>query len=141
MRYYSDFQRLNYKRTIDAYGRWLEQHPWDTYNHLTFAYNSISPEGESRMIDKSVSPEGAKRMFEEAIKELGERIIYFRAIEWFPQRVNVHIHCLIGNCQEKINWKHGIYKIEPYDPQQGARFYLAKLCLSDRADLDYKLCL
>ena len=139
MKYYTVSQRLNYKRMLDAYGSWLAPFPWDTYNHLTFAYKSVISKKGNQMLDKLVSPGGAKRMFDETIEKLGEGIIYFRAIEWFPGEDNVHIHCLIGNCKQKIPWEHGIVKIEPYDPQQGGRFYLAKFALSDRADLDYKL--
>lgn len=124
---YSDFQRLNYNKTLDSYGDWLNPFPWDWYDTLTFAKDRISIQA-------------ADQMFEKAIQELRkENIIYFRAIEWFPPRVNVHIHCLIGNSKERIAWKHGISKIEPYNPQGGARFYLAKFSLSQRVDLDYKL--
>lgn len=123
----SEFQRINYRKTLDAWGKWLEPFPWDWYGHLTFAKDRIYAEA-------------ASRMFQEAIKDREDRkIIYVRAIEWHRDRYCTHIHCLIGNSKEKIVWKHGIAKIEPYDPQGGARFYLAKFFLSDRADLDYKL--
>ena len=118
---------MNYKKTLDAYGEWLSPYPWQWYGHLTFAKDRIYVAS-------------ANRMFEQAVKDLGdEKIIYVRSIEWHKDRHCTHIHCLIGNSKEKIVWKHGISKAEYYDPQRGARFYLAKFSLSDRADLNYKL--
>lgn len=127
MRCCEELKRIDYKKTVDAYGKWLEPYPWSWYGHLTFAKDRIYTEA-------------ASRMFEQAIQDLGNgNIIYVRAIEWHRDRFCTHIHCLIGNSKEKIVWKHGIYKMESYDPQKGARFYLAKFSMSDKADLDYKL--
>lgn len=105
---------------------WLKPYPWTIYVTLTFSKDIVSLES-------------AIKLFKQWVKELGESVIYARTIEWHNSRDCLHIHAIIGNVTKKAVWKHGISKIQPYNPILGARYYIGKFCLSEQADLDYKL--
>lgn len=118
--------RTDYKKIMDAMGNWLEPYPWTWYGTFTFAKDIVSTET-------------ASRLFERCVEDLNSNVIYVRAIEWHKFRDCLHIHALVGNTKEMLIWKHGLSKIMPYNPKLGARYYIGKFSLSERADIDYRL--
>lgn len=125
--------RHNKSEIITAFATWVDPYPWQCFATLTFA--------------KSISSIVAKKLFYNFIRRIDKNAIYVLAVEWFKyKRDFVHIHCLIGNVRElhldelAKEWhrRYGINKIEPYNKELGARFYIGKYLTKD-LDWDFKL--
>lgn len=107
-------------------GNWLSPYPWQKFVTFTFGMDRISPDR-------------AKELFEKFAQASGANVIYFMVIEWHKFRDNVHIHSLLGNVENELDWKYGISRVLHYNPKLGARFYLSKFICSERVEWDFKL--
>jgi hypothetical protein len=70
---------------------------------------------------------------------------WFRGREPNPYRYGTHFHALVGGVEHvsrRAAWQrwfsqHGHARIEPYDPQRGAGFYVAKYVTKELGDLRF----
>jgi len=125
--------RYNKSGIITAFAAWIDPYPWQWFATLTFA--------------KSISSIVAKKLFNNFVRRIDKNAIYVLGVEWFKyKRDFIHIHSLIGNIKgfnpeeimKKWHRQYGINKIEPYNKELGARFYLGKYLTKD-LDWDFKL--
>jgi len=81
-----------------------------------------------------------------AVKDDAMRPPYwFRGREPNPYRYGTHFHALVGgvaHLSRREAWaawfnQHGHARIEPYDPQRGAGFYVAKYVTKELGDLQF----
>ena len=114
---------------FSTWGEFLERESWDLFATFTFR--------------ETISLDKAKREFKRFFKYLNSKtnpffdkfIRTFIVFERNPGRPGVHIHCLIKGINPTLaskisdKWK-GESKVLPYNPKEGARFYLANICLS-----------
>jgi hypothetical protein len=142
------------KQGIEEMAERIKPYPWKWLLHLTFAYIDLSKRkrnrkrkqkqsalfhGDSRQADDTIKPERAKKLFKNFMRTVGRGVIYFMVVEWKPHEADVHIHALIGQTTKPIRWKHGVRKLERYDPTRGVRFYILKFFFTDHFDMAFRL--
>lgn len=142
------------RQAITEMANLIKPYPWEWLLHLTFAYIDLSKrkrkrkcqqnrsaffQGDSRQADDTLKPERAKKLFKNFMRTVGRGVIYFMVVEWKPYEGAVHIHALIGETAKPIRWKHGVRKIERYDPTRGARFYILKYFFTNHFDMAFRL--
>jgi len=117
-----------------SYGEFLSQFPWDWYGTLTFR-GKVSPRIAFKLFNKWKV---------QLKKAANQRIHYALVIEPTPLRNgNPHLHfLLLGSENEKpYIWERrwyvigGLAKIEPYDPELGASYYLGNKMANGTADV------
>lgn len=114
-------------RSVQELGDWLGQFSWVWVAMLSFAY-------------PDVSLKSAKKKLEQFLQEHGNDGQFFWVMEMHKFTGEPHFHALLGRMEkEPPKWKHGIYEIEKYDPQKGARFYIAKFLTYPSIEWDFNL--
>jgi hypothetical protein len=118
-----------YEQFVQAWAGYIDGFLFDLFVTLTFAKSSGHAEGE-----------GAWKGLNHYLREvLGHRVEAFRVSELQPNRRVVHFHALMGRCDYRDGrklpphvlkeWWEGRYgkaDVQVYDPQRGARYYLAQ---------------
>jgi hypothetical protein len=131
---------LTRRELVQACGEWLNSYPWDWYAMLTFRQYPVGPKTAwHKFNDWKV----------ELKKATGNPISYFMVRELPCWSYHPHYHIFLsGTKNEKpYQWKQrwyqvaGIAKIEIYDPQQDASYYLGAKWVDDTVDvkLSYNL--
>lgn len=106
--------------------------PFDWYLTLTFR-EEVHPEQADRRYNRFLRQIN-ESLFGRRFREKGQGIYHVRAIE-YQRRGVLHFHSLMGGGVWKLRrlsymdlWysENGIARIEPYNPNLGARSYLSK---------------
>ncbi len=133
------------RRSRRAFGEWLSLPPWDWYTTHTFRAEYVSP-GQSekawyswfnglrvsaKALGYTPSLYGSKAPF------------YCRVVE-YQDRGTLHFHALIGGVGDirrllfKDLWElNGFARVERYDPQLGANYYVGKYLTKDAGDIRF----
>ena len=128
-----------------AFGEWLSKPPWQWYVTQTFRADYVSP----RQADHSyyawlTSLRVAARAIGAATALYGAGSpFYFRVAE-LQDRGTLHFHSLIGGVGDtrrllfKDLWElHGIARVEAYDANRGANFYVGKYLTKTDGDIRF----
>jgi hypothetical protein len=117
----------------DAWADFLDRlGPWEWYTTHTFR-EEIHPEQADRRYNRFIRNIN-QALFGKRFVEQGKGIYHVKAIE-YQRRGVIHFHTLMGGGVSKLRrltWMdiwyedNGQARIEPYDPNRGARGYLSK---------------
>ena len=119
------------KDLFQTWGDWLSEFHWDVYATLTFRDSPKRP-------NNYVSPQYGDKCFRQYIEALetkqGNRLYWVRVSEVQRAREVIHYHALLGGISEantsflEQTWYElaGIAKVEPYNPEEKAAFYISK---------------
>lgn len=118
----------------DSLGEFLAGFYWDWFVTLTF-------EGDVKTFTARNRCEAWLKRLEKAA---GQPISWFRADEYGEKFGRFHFHLLIGNVAalHRFTWmerwkaRNGIARILPFDPTQGAAFYVSKYVAKELGDWD-----
>ncbi len=121
-----------------AFGEFLSRPQWEWYVSHTFKGDFMSP----KLGDKHYY--AWMRSLEMACKARGmPRPFYFRVTE-LQQRGVIHYHSLIGGVGDvprllfKDFWElHGFARVEKYEPDRGANFYVGKYLTKADSDIRF----
>jgi len=138
----------------DEWGRWLTEsfEPFDWWTTLTF-----DPKRGPSGVDGHTAVGWAlsDRYWREWLSEVtgddgstglvASRSWWIRGREPNPWRYGTHFHALIGgveNLNRTAAWRawffrHGMARIEPYDPRKGAGWYVAKYVVKELGDIRF----
>jgi len=118
--------RSKESRIINAFADWIAPFPWQWFMTMTFA--------------KRMHPATAKKLFIIFLTRFNNDASYVFVIEEAKcRRTPVHIHSLASNLngfnpnKASALWqkRYGINKIEPYNRELGARYYMGKYLAQD----------
>ena len=133
------------RRARNAFGEWLSLPEWDWYTTHTFKADYISPKQADRAwyswfnslrltakaMDYTPSCYGSQAPF------------YFRVVE-YQDRGTLHFHSLIGGAGDirrllfKDLWElNGFARVEKYEPNKGANFYVGKYLTKADGDIRF----
>lgn len=128
--------------TGEAMGSWLSEFNWDWYATLTFKFEVPNPINAKRYF---------ARWLKDVDKYLGRDSGAFLAVERFKHNFGTHLHTLVrvGLNDSLFNqevfilpmwdkWfkRYGRAKIEKYDPNLGAGYYVGKYISKELCDFD-----
>lgn len=127
-------------RTLEAWADLAEQMQhqhgflWEWWVTITFR-NLVHPEAAYKLFRFWTHTRINRPLYGSRYWKRGEGAPYFLGIERCPSRPTVHIHALLGGGvralrrMSEVDWLFlhaGISRILPYDPDRGAKFYVAK---------------
>lgn len=136
--------KAEYDEIKQAWGTWLSDlSEWDWFVTLTFR----DPEGQGEWTKPGwATAKKAWREFTEAAQPALGELEWVRMFEMQKWRGVPHIHALVGKCDETVrrmelvDWAYerfGITRVEKYDSNKGASFYLCKYVTKSLADIDF----
>lgn len=133
---------------LDRWGEWLSQQwTWDWWVTLTFDADKVRT-GTRTTVGWSASARSWDEWLEATVE--GRSPIggsyWVRGREPNPYRVGTHFHALVGGVPTDVErrrawawWKerHGVARIEPYNPEWGAGRYLSKYVVKELGDITF----
>ncbi|GAI66098.1 unnamed protein product [marine sediment metagenome] len=126
------------RRSRMAFGEFLSRPQWDWYTTHTFRAEYVSP----READRHWQAWLNSLCLASEVKGL-ERPFYFRVTET-QDRGTLHFHSLIGGVGDirrllfKDFWElNGFARVEAYDPELGANYYVGKYLTKDAGDIRF----
>jgi hypothetical protein len=144
MPWHTDSKGLE-KKANKAFGEWLSTPSWEWYTTHTFKLDYVSP----RQADKAWyawynSVRVAVKAINKAPSVYGPGTpYYFRAAE-YQDRGTLHYHALIGGVGDirrlsfKDLWEcYGFARVEAYEPDKGAAFYVGKYLTKTVGDIRF----
>ncbi|GAI68762.1 unnamed protein product [marine sediment metagenome] len=134
----ADHARILARDARNEFGEFLSRPEWEWYVTQTFAGDFMSP----KLGDKHYY--AWLKSLELACKARDmPRPFYFRVTE-LQQREVIHYHSLIGGVADirrllfKDFWElHGFARVEAYEPNRGANFYVGKYLTKTDSDIRF----
>ncbi|NVM24080.1 MAG: hypothetical protein HWN68_20165 [Desulfobacterales bacterium] len=126
------------RRARNEFGAWLSVPEWDWYTTHTFRAEYVSPR------EADWHWQAWLNTLCQATKTRGlERPFYFRVTE-YQDRGTLHYHSLIGGVEDvrrllfKDFWElYGFARVEKYEPNKGANFYVGKYLTKADGDIRF----
>ena len=126
------------RRANIAFGEWLSRPDWQWYTTHTFRGNYVSLKAADGHWQSWLNT------LSQACKIRGlERPFYFRVLE-YQDRGILHYHSLIGGVGDirrllfKDFWElHGFARVEAYDKNKGANFYVGKYLTKNTGEIRF----
>ena len=141
------FERLNTTAEIrHAWGTWISGlAEWELFVTLTFRDPIYRP-GSNWTRPGWRQAKHAWAQFTDLIMSDSAGGMWVRCLEIQPRRGTPHIHGLVSGVNPELNIKYardwayhhyGIARIDRYDPDLGAAWYITKFVHSDNFDIDF----
>ncbi|MBA7591847.1 hypothetical protein ES708_34015 [subsurface metagenome] len=126
------------KRANLAFGEWLSTPDWQWYVTLTFRAADVSLKASDGHWQSWLNT------LTQACKVMGkDHPFYFRVLE-FQDRGTPHYHALVGGVGDirrllfKDIWElHGFARVEAYDKNKGANFYVGKYLTKNTGEIRF----
>jgi len=139
------YQNTNSQALKQAWGHWLTGlAEWEWF--VTMTFRDPRPAAGTWTKPGWGYAKGAWNAFRKAIQgPLGEPA-WVRCFELQPWRGVPHIHALVGNVDpairrmDMVDWcwdRYGMARVLPYDPGQGAGYYLCKYVAKELGDIEF----
>lgn len=145
---------LTKREVQDSWGDWLSKSwRWDWWVTLTFDQRKLE-QGSST--HTAVGWSQSDRFWREWLRDsvgdsessdgLVPSVYWLRGREPNPYRYGTHFHALVGgvptDTSRRLAWeawfkRHGMARVEPYDPTKGAGFYVSKYVTKTLGDLTF----
>ncbi len=129
-------EKIQNKNLGKVLGQWLHgMEVWSLYGTFTFHYAVKSAHNAIRYVRNFIK------------RELGEKASYFLVAEPFADKHAMHIHGLIGGADDlgmpnlSAEWRknYGRCRIEKYDREKGAAYYVSKYIHEDFCEWDISI--
>jgi hypothetical protein len=139
---------------LGAWGEWLSSWRWDWFVTLTYDQKRKGPQGRGShdRVGWSLSDRHWHEWLGQAVGDSAGSASILPSVYWVrgrepnPWRYGTHFHALIGGVptgtSRRDAWAawfhpHGRALIEPYDPRQGAGYYVSKYVVKDGGDIKF----
>lgn len=144
---------LSREEVKGAWGEWLSRWQWDWWVTLTYdPKRRPSASATHTAVGWSLSNRHWHEWLAEAVGDSSGSSpwpgspFWVRGREPNPWRYGTHFHALVGgvgtDTSRKRAWeswfiKHGLARIEPYDPRRGAGYYVSKYVIKELGDITF----